>query len=278
MTLRFVAYIDEAGDEGLGKLKAGASRGQSKWLVIGGILIREEHDRELTVWRDEVMAKFPAKNRRDLHFRDLNHHQKVVAVQHLASKPFGICCVCSNKITLCDEGELFKRFTQKGHLYNYLTRYLLERVTSAVRAVADRTGQECELRVVFSRRGGTDYRSMREYLILMRDGLERVRPVRSIIWSVFSPENIKVENHSRWAGLQLADVVTSATAAGLEPNSYGLYEPRYANTLAKRFLSKNRKVLNTGLVLLPPIGTCPLDDDQRKFALGMNELWQAPGP
>jgi hypothetical protein len=278
MTLRFVAYIDEAGDEGLGKLRANPSPAQSKWLTIGGILVREEHDRNLPQWRDEIMALFPAKRRRDLHFRTLNHDQKVAAVEYLAGKPFGVCCVCSNKITLCDEGALFKRFTQKGYLYNYLTRYLLERLTSAVKDAADRTGQKAELRVVFSRRGGTDYQSMNDYMTLMRDGLERVRPVRSIVWSVFSPDNIKVENHSRWAGLQIADVVTSATTAGLEPNIYGNYEPRYANTLAKRFLSRNRRVLNTGLVLVPPIGKCPLDASQERFVRGVNELWQAPGP
>jgi hypothetical protein len=279
MTLRFVAYIDEAGDEGLGKLRQpNPSTGQSKWLVIGGILVRDEHDRDLPAWRDDIMDMFPAKNRRDLHFRTLNHHQKVAVVEYLATKPFGICCVCSNKITLCDDGKYYKLFRQKGYLYNYLTRYLLERITSAVREFADRTGQKCELRVVFSRRGGTDYHAMRDYLILIRDGRERIRPIRSIDWSVFSPDNIKVENHSLWAGLQLADVVTSATAAGLEPNMYGNYEPRYASTLAKRFLAKRKAVLNTGLVLLPPIGKNPLDDAQRKFALGLNELWQAPGP
>jgi len=277
MTLQFVAYIDEAGDEGLGKLKFG-SPAQSKWLVIGGILVRDVHDGELPTWRDEIMAKFPAKKRRDLHFRTLNHDQKVAAVEYMRAKTFGVCCVCSNKITLCDDGELFKRFTQKGYLYNYLTRYLLERLTSAVKDVADRTGQKAQLRVVFSRRGGTDYQSMRDYMILMRDGKERIRPVRSIDWSVFSPDDIKVENHSRWAGLQLADVVTSATAAGLEPNIYGNYEPRYANALAKRFLTKAKKVLNTGLVLVPPIGKCPLDSEQQAFALSLNELWQAPGP
>jgi hypothetical protein len=279
MTLKFVAYIDEAGDEGLGKLaQPNPSPAQSKWLAMGGILVRADHDRDLPSWRDEIMAKFPAKQRRDLHFRTLNHNQKVAAVDYLANKPFGICCVCSNKITLCDNGKYFRLFTQKGHLYNYLTRYLLERITTAVREVADRTAQKCELRIVFSRRGGTDYQSMRDYLVLMRDGRERVRPVRSIEWSVFSPDDIMVENHSKWAGLQLADVVTSATAAALEPNLYGNYEPRYANTLAKRYLTKGKKVLNAGLVLIPPIGKSPMDDAQKGFALGLNELWQAPGP
>jgi hypothetical protein len=279
MTLRFVAYIDEAGDEGLGKLaQPNPSPAQSKWLVLGGILVRDEHDRQLPAWRDDILALFPAKSRRDLHFRTLNHAQKVAAVDYLSTNPFGICCVCSNKITLCDGGKYYDLFRQKGYLYNYLTRYLLERITSAVRDVADRSGQRCELRVIFSRRGGTDYHAMRDYLVLMRDGRERLKPIRSIDWSVFSPDDIKVENHSLWAGLQIADVVTSATSAGLEPNIYGNYEPRYANTLAKRFLAKNKAVLNTGLVLLPPIGKSPLSDEQRRFVLGINELWQAPGP
>ncbi|HMU22849.1 MAG TPA: DUF3800 domain-containing protein [Sphingorhabdus sp.] len=279
MTRKYVAYIDEAGDEGLGKLALPKpSPAQSKWLVIGGILAREEHDRSLVAWRDEVMAMFPAKKRRDLHFRNLSHDQKVAAVELLAQKQFGISCACSNKITLCDGGKYFDLFRQKGHLYNFLTRYLLERLTSAVKEAANREGVRAELHVVFSRRGGTDYQSMRDYLILMRDGKEKIKPVRSIDWSVFSPDNIKVENHSLWAGLQIADVATSATAAALEPNIYGNYEPRYANTLAQRFLRKRNAVLDTGLILLPPIGTNPLDKPQREFALGLNKLWQAPGP
>jgi len=58
MTLRFVAYIDEAGDEGLGKLKVTGSGGQSKWLVIGGILVRDDHDVQLPAWRDGIMDLF----------------------------------------------------------------------------------------------------------------------------------------------------------------------------------------------------------------------------
>ena len=48
--------------------------------------------------------------------------------------------------------------------------------------------------------------------------------------------------------------------------------------MAKRFLARNKRVLNCGLALVPPIGQCPLDEAQRAFVLGLNELWQAPGP
>ncbi|MEA3034920.1 MAG: hypothetical protein QOH04_679 [Sphingomonadales bacterium] len=278
MTLRFVAYIDEAGDEGLGKLKAPDTGGQSRWLVIGAMIVREENDNELPQWRNDIRKMFPNKQRPDLHFRYLNHGQRVAACDYLSRKRFGICCVCSNKTTLLDNAKHFRIFKQKGYLYNYLTRYLLERVTSSLRTVADQSKQAVELRIIFSKRPNTDYHAMRDYLILMRDGRELMKPVRSIDWTVFSPDNIRVENHSLWAGLQLADIVTSATASGLEPNKYGNYEPRYATALASRFLAKRKNVINCGLTLVPPIGKCPLDDDQRAFVMGIKEKWQAPGP
>jgi hypothetical protein len=278
MTLRFVAYIDEAGDEGLGKLKSDSPTGQSKWLLIGGIIVREDNDRELPRWRDEILAKFPERKTPLLHFRNLNHAQKVAVCDYFSTKQFGICCVCSNKITLVDKPKWYQLFKQKGHLYNYLTRYLLERITASLRTVADQSGQKVELRVIFSRRPNTDYQSMREYLLLMRDGRERIRPVRSIDWSVFSPENIKVENHKLWAGLQLADIATSATASGLEPNMYGHYESRYALLLAKRYLATRKSIINCGLTLLPPLATCPLDPAQRQFIADLQERWRAPGP
>lgn len=277
MTLRFVAYIDEAGDEGLGKLKEPNAGGQSRWLVIGAMIVRDDHDKELPTWRNEIVAMFPNKQRPDLHFRHLNHGQRVAACEYLASKRFGICCVCSNKITLLDNAKYYRLFKQKGHLYRYLTRYLLERVTSSLRAVADLSGQAVELRIIFSKRPNTDYRAMRDYLIFMRDGRELLKPVRSIDWTVFSPDNIKVEDHSKWAGLQLADIVTSATASGLEPNAYGNYEPRYGMALANRFLAKQRNVINCGLTLVPRLPKCPLDDAQHAFVMGIKESWQAPG-
>jgi len=278
MTLHFIAYIDEAGDEGLGKLKTADSGGQSKWLMLGGILVREEFDRRLPAWRDEIMAMFPAKQRTDLHFRFMNHSQKVAAVEYLANKRFGVCCICSNKTTLTSKQSWLDRFKEKGYLYNYMTRFLLERMTSALRSVADSSGEDVTLKVVFSRRSNTDYRSMADYLSLMRDGKEVASPVRSIDWGIFDPKNIKVENHSRWAGLQLADIVTSAVAAGFEPNLYGHYEPRYALTLAKRFIARNKSIIDSGLTLLPSLVNCPLDTAQRKFVADLEVNWQAPGP
>lgn len=271
----YTAYIDEAGDEGFGKLRSERSSGQSNWLAIGACIVSQRNDSFLPQWRNEILAQFGGRGqqaqRRDLHFRDLNHDQKVVACQFLADKPLGLCVVLSNKVTILGarEVEIFKR---KGHLYNYLVRFLLERVTASCAVVARKSGVDNpQLKLVFSRRGGTDYQSIKNYLELMRDGREKLQPVRSIDWAVLNPENIAVESHGKWAGLQIADVMTSAIFTALEPNYYGNYEHRYALELRNKLIKSRGSMwskssaLNCGLTLIPPYARNPLDDEQKRF-------------
>ena len=60
MAFTHVIYIDEAGDEGLGKLRSSSDRtGQSQWLLVGGIIVRTEDDPNLPKWRDEILTRFP---------------------------------------------------------------------------------------------------------------------------------------------------------------------------------------------------------------------------
>lgn len=259
----FVAYIDEAGDEGFGKL-GGESTGQSSWFSLGAAIVDETNDKLLPSWRDEIMQRFANRRNRDLHFRDLNHDQRVYACSAIASKPVGGCVVSSCKVTILDaeEIEVFKR---PQHLYNYLTRFLLERVTAVCKRRAAAQGSAASLRVVFSRRKGTDYDKMREYLEFMRDGKEKLRPIRSIDWSVLDPSNIAVENHKVRAGLQIADLFTSAIWKALEPNGYGNCEDRYAKILAPRLIKQNGYTLNCGLTVIPPYSKCPMNPDQKAF-------------
>lgn len=250
---QYFAYIDEAGDEGFGKLRSSLSTGQSRWLLIGGIIVSKENDANLPKWRDEIIQNTQKQNKRDLHFQNLNHDQRVMATRFLASKPFGMSVVCSFKETILGLKEtnpkLYGKFKEKGHLYNYLTRFLLERLTDA--CLRRSRGQPCKLNLTFSQRANTDYQKMRDYLFLMRNDEELLVPKRSIDWSVLNPEDIRVENHSKRAGLQIADVVTSATYKALEPNRYGDVEPRYAQNLSQRFIRKNNSVKNEVLTFIP---------------------------
>jgi hypothetical protein len=259
----YTAYIDEAGDEGFGKLAAGPVGGQSRWLNIGACIVSRENDLKLPAWRDAILAKFPKKQNRDLHFRKLNHAQKIVVCQDIAKLPIGICITLSHKATI--PGSKWEAtFKKKGYLYNFLIRWLLERITEVCRREA--RGEAASLKVIFSRRSSTDYQIMRDYLILMRDGMEVMKPVRSIDWRLLDIDNIAVENHSKWAGLQIADCATTALFLAVEPNVYGNYEPAYAQLLKPRLIrSKTGHILNCGLTPVPAFHKCRADAEQTAF-------------
>lgn len=261
MPLKFFAYVDEAGDEGFGKLRSPNKSGQSRWLGLGAALVTEENDRFMPVWRDEIVALFRKKEEPARPaFQHLNHNQRVAACNVLQHKPVGICMIASNKETILDSEEL-DVFKRKQHLYNYLVRFLMERLTAACRMKAK--GESASLFVTFSRRAGTDYQQMRSYFEFMRDAREVLKPVRAIDWTVFDPANLRVENHAVRAGLQIADVVTSATYSGLEPNEYANIESRYALSLKKRYLMERDPCC--ALTLIPPLKRCPLSEEQAAF-------------
>ncbi|SFV32237.1 Protein of unknown function [Devosia crocina] len=265
--VRYHAYIDEAGDEGLGKLKVeGVSGGQSRFFAIGAFLVDAVSDSQLPKWRDEAVKPFPQRVGRTLHFKELRNHEQKIAVCHsLSSKPFAACVVLSFKPTIVDSPK-YQIFKQPQHLYNYLVRFTLERVTAAVRKRALQHGHKAALTVTFSRREGTDYEVMREYLQFLKDGKEVMPSIGRIDWSVFDPADIRVENHAVRAGLQLADVVTSATFAAFEPGFYGHCEEGYCHALRPRYIRNQGRTLNCGLTLIPPLSRNPMPEKQRAFA------------
>lgn len=260
---RFTAYIDEAGDEGIGKLATSSPGGQSRWLILGASIVSRENDLKLPLWRDDILKRFPKRNSRDLHFRNLKHEQKVVVSQMISQLPLGACLAFSNKATISGS-KWESTFKKPGYLYNYLLRYLLERITEVC---ARRSAPEgASVHIVFSRRGGTDYQGIREYLQKMRSGDEYKKPVRPINWNVLDPENISVENHSKWAGLQMADCITSAFFTAVEPNNYGNYESRYAEIMRGNLLrDSNGIILNCGVTPVPSLTKSACDPSQLAF-------------
>ena len=263
--MHYIAYIDEAGDDGFSMLASGEPTGQSQWLIIGALLVSADDDRRLPQWKRDILARFPKRKSKELHFSELKHEQKIVVCEQIAQLPVTVALTLSNKATL-PGSRIEATFSRKGYLYNYLVRWLLERISAHCRRLHPNE-EICSLRVVFSKRKGMNYQAMREYLVLMRDGRELLRPVRSIDWTVLDVENVAVENHSNRAGLQLADCVTSAFFHGVEANGYGHYEPRYGRMLRGSLLSNQGVVLNHGLTCVPSVPASRLNDDQRSFVL-----------
>ena len=161
MTHSFVALIDEPGDDGLGKFREpGQQGGQTSWLVISACVYRASRESEVVGWRDSILAKMPEKKSRMLHFEGLNHQQRIVAAQSVGQLPLRVMSVISNKRTI-QPGI----YTQKNQLYFYLTRYLIERISWFCRDNRPPVGENGQVKITFSRRGGMSYPDFRDYLL-----------------------------------------------------------------------------------------------------------------
>jgi len=124
MTHSFLAYIDEAGDDGLAKYREpGKNGGASHWLILSACIIRKTNSLEAVAWRNEILEK-TQKDGRELHFVNLNHGQRVAAARCLSEKPVRITSVLAAKKPIPDG-----IYTEKNQLYFYMTRYLIERIS-----------------------------------------------------------------------------------------------------------------------------------------------------
>ena len=124
MSHTFVAYIDESGDDGLtGKFREpGKGGGASHWLGIGAVVWRVSRDLDAVKWAKDIIHQLPEqKRKKPLHFVNLNHAQRIMAVSGISRKPMRIIAVISNKPSVPNG-----TYVEKNQLYHYLSRYLIE--------------------------------------------------------------------------------------------------------------------------------------------------------
>jgi hypothetical protein len=96
-TYSYVAYIDEAGDEGFKFKNKDGSKGSTEWFVLSGVVIRSEHDVATTKLVDEVRAKISKSPKTVLHFKDLQHKQRVPYIDTIAKANLRISTVMLHK-------------------------------------------------------------------------------------------------------------------------------------------------------------------------------------
>jgi hypothetical protein len=269
MAHSYVAYIDESGDDGLGKpFRQPGKGGSSRFLVISACLFRRSHILDAVAWRDEISGRMPERKTRELHFKKLSHGQRIVAVQTIASKPLRVLSVVAAK-----EPVPNGIYAEKNQLYFYMTRYLIERMSWLCRDDRPEVKEgDGRVQITFSRRGGMSYDAFRDYLRKLKDAKDGDVHIH---WPVIDVDAVDAVDHSTSAALQLADAVTSAVAAGFEADFYGNCEPRYAETLKP--VTYNRKgqhgvknYLSYGLKIVPNFEACHLSEQQLK----MVRIWE----
>lgn len=255
MTHSFNVYIDESGDDGIDKFRRrGSDGGSSLWLSVGACIVRANRDLELVALRDRIREECrPKSQKRDLHFKEMNHNQRRRACQIIAGQPLRFSCVFGYKDT-----PDAANFTQKNLLYFYLTRYLIERVSWFCRdyrkQVKEGNGQA---KITFSRRGGMNYSDFQNYLRRLQAADDT-----EIHWPVIDIDAVEAQDHSRWAALQIADIGVSAMTAALEPDPFGNIEAIYLKELKNNIYHRDGNYLSYGLKTLPKLENLSLTVDK----------------
>lgn len=244
----YILYIDEAGDDGLKRVKPLDEGGSSEWLCIGGVLTRVTLEGSVVDWVKGIRTDIDARQGPVLHYRELSPTKKLRACAILAQQQCLCFVVCSNKKNM--RGHTNARAAQRGgkqYFYNYCVRLLIERVTDlCFRDSQKRYGEARNLRVVFSLRGGHSYGQTKAYWEILK--AQSIGGTTFLDRRTIRPEVLKFRlvdyvPHTQNAGLQLADIVASAfyqAADALGPN----WNPDPARLLRPR-MAKERALLPT---------------------------------
>ena len=246
MKSSFVVYIDESGDEGF-VFNADGS-GSSRWFVLSAAVIRQANDLQMVSCLKAVREVLKKPPKTPLHFVDLKHEQRVPYIRRVGELPIRTVNVLVYK-PLINEPEKFQN--TKYLLYRYATRMLLERVSWLCRDQRGAGGGDGFAEIIFSNRSNMSYEDIRDYLrLLLRQSEANPQKVQ-IDRRVIDPDRIRSVEHSKLAGLQVADAVASGFNFAVKVNRYGETEPAYLGHLKKTLYRYQSQVLGYGIKVWP---------------------------
>jgi hypothetical protein len=235
------AYIDEAGDEGFVTLTL-PGRGSSEWLVVGAVIVPEEHDLALSHAIDDLRVLLNRPPPKPLHFRYLKHNAKRAAMDRLGTYDFVFSIVALWK----PPQGTGKEFPRAPYMYNWACRLLIERLTW----YADELGRGVNL--FFSNRATTSYADLQDYMSwIQHDPQCQIR--RGCIQG-FRPVNQTVKL------VQVADFYVSAAFSALEPDSFGNSEEDYLFRVRHQLYRRYGNLFSYGFKGWPPKGL-----DRRRY-------------
>lgn len=266
----YVLFIDEAGDDGLKRVKPIDENGASEWLVISGVLVRAEDESSCREWLQEIRLRIAATQSPTLHFRKLSPSKQAAASELLAKLPIRVFTVCSNKRNM--RGYNNARAETAGGkqwFYNWVVRILMERATVfCAKNSTKKFGRPGKVKVIFSARGGHSYGQTKAYWELLRaqNYVGRTYLKRyEMDFRTLSFSLVEYVPHYMNAGLQLADIAASAFYQSVEVGSKR-WSTVCAEMLSRIMAKEDGTVCNTGLVLQPhQINEIGLNAEQKKI-------------
>jgi len=266
----YIVYIDEAGDFGLRSVAPLDPNGASEWMVLGAAVLRKENESSAPAWLKSMRDKANNTQPSSLHFRNLKDGQKEIACNELIKMPLRLFIIISNKQNMKGHTNTPASYIS-GHrhwFYWWMTRLLLERVTDFCAEMNERDGTpDKKLQIEFSRRTDLKRSHFSDYFTrLWAQGKDAHLAKRIINWNVFDFENVLFLDHGSRAGLQFADIATSAFYQAVNTHPHGICCPDYAVTLKPLVHKKQGAHLNGGFTVWPySLKHTKLSETQKTF-------------
>jgi len=252
----YIAYIDEAGDPGLKKVRPIDQNGASEWLVLSAVVIKRHREDQVLQWVRTLIDDLGIKQRRDLHYRTLSPTRKRVAAEYIAQLPIRGFAVCSNKKNMRGyHNPRAEKVSSQQWFYNWCVRLLLERVSAFCASRSERDYGELQpIKIEFSERGGHRYSQTGAYHYYLRHQqqagslyLTKRQPVLGMLdWNL-----MKAYPHMERAGLQLSDFIGSAFYQAIDTGGQGRWDIEPAMALTPIMAKERGLVRDFGVALFP---------------------------
>ncbi|PTD18271.1 DUF3800 domain-containing protein [Sphingomonas fennica] len=256
MDYGYIAYIDEAGDPGLTKVRPIDENGASEWLILSAVVMKAQREANVVDWIDKIRTDIGVTQRRFLHFRDLSPTRKMAVSNAIAGLPLRAFAICSNKKNMRGyENRKADKIPSQQWFYNWCIRLLLERVTAFCesRTMKD-YGEHKLVKIEFSRRGGHHYsqtRAYQYYLGFQQEGDKIYLQKRQPVTKMLHTDLMEDHPHYSRAGLQLADAVASAFYQASDFLGLGTWDAAPSKALQPIMAKENGSARDFGVALFP---------------------------
>ena len=269
-----IAYIDEAGDDGLATVRPIDANGSSEWLMMSAVVIDADREIEAPLWVADIFAEMKASQPQlsELHFKNLTIDNGRRACEMLAGYPVRAFVVASNKKNMRGyENPYAGIIPSKNWFYCWLTRLLLERVTRFAREKSISKHREVRpLQIVFSERGRFSYGQLMayyEWLQIRNKAGKNALPLGDLAWDVMHRDLFDVQPNQARPCLQLADIVASSFFRASDIHQTSKFDPECAKRLRPRMARDPDKpdaiVHGFGVKLMPKLEEAKLTPAQQ---------------
>lgn len=278
MGFGFYLFIDEAGDEGLERIRPIDEDGASEYFVMCGVLVRATRHAELVQSFNKIKTNIGMHASDQIHFRDLDDANKLAVISGLSRLKFGLVAIVSNKRNMAKyrnlrcEAKNFEiargrsRPQRYNWFYNGLFRYLLERASTECRRWTHKAfGEVRPIKIIFSRRKEFSYAQTKAYLLklkMQRHDSTYFNNKRQIDWSVVDIFSIESQKDKDAVGLQIADCAASAIFRSFDEAWFGSVEPLFIQLLKDKFIRSTAGCWDYGFKFLPDNYSGPLSPQQ----------------